>query len=201
MATSDGPRIDEPVRDGGATASAYVARAQERNRAAVERWHAERRSEASRKLAAAMPQLRARVDDALQEAVLRLLQQRVVIHDVAGWLYTVARHLLTSHLRAADTRRTAGSDDLPDVAAAEPDLSLDTLDVSLECLRWASGQLNASHYQLIYLKYAEGLSYDEIAQRTGFNLKSLGTTLRNARLRLRDLVRGCEERAETGGDA
>ena len=124
---------------------------------------------------------------------------RVVIHDVAGWLYTVARHLLTSHLRAADTRRTAGSDDLPDVAAAEPDLSLDTLDVSLECLRWASGQLNASHYQLIYLKYAEGLSYDEIAQRTGFNLKSLGTTLRNARLRLRDLVRGCEERAETGG--
>jgi RNA polymerase sigma factor (sigma-70 family) len=197
------PRTDEPARDdGAATVSAHVARAQEHNRASVERWHAERRDEASRKLTAAMPQLRARVDDALQEAVLRLLQQRVVIHDVAGWLYTVARHLLSSHLRAADTRRTAGSDDMPDVAAAEPDHALDpreALDVSLDCLRWASGQLNASHYQLIYLKYAEGLSYDEIALRTGFNLKSLGTTLRNARLRLRDLVRGCEERAEGRG--
>jgi RNA polymerase sigma factor (sigma-70 family) len=186
------PRTDEPV-------SAHVARAQEHNRASVERWHAERRGEASRKLTAALPQLRARVDDALQEAVLRLLQQRVVIHDVAGWLYTVARHLLASHLRAADTRRTAGSDEVPDVAAADPEDTPPMLDVSLDCLRWASGQLNAAHYQLIYLKYAEGLSYDEIAHRTGFNLKSLGTTLRNARLRLRDLVRGCEERAEGRG--
>lgn len=127
--------------------------------------------------------------DIVQEAALRLLQedpQRVDGKQIE-WLYTVCRN------RALDVRkreqRLSPLDDLPrvDVAPGPADRA-EQREQQAQVLALLA-ELPARQQELLRLKFREGLSYKDIAGRTGLSESNVGLLLHTAIKALRGRLR------------
>jgi RNA polymerase sigma-70 factor (ECF subfamily) len=138
-------------------------------------------------------------EDLCQETFVQAFRYLPTLEDrtrFGPWLYQIARSLCRSHRRRRALERR--------VLAAEA--------VSL---RWREGssragqagdadqaaealaELPAPEREALELRYFEGLSYGEIAARTGLSFSRVDHLIRKARARLRRRFKVREERART----
>ena len=122
------------------------------------------------------------VEDAVQEAFLRLLTARPVFRDPEhekAWL------IRTTLQRASDIRRKAEQRNVPLEDVTEPAAP----ESPGEELRSAVRALPEMYGAVIHLHYYEGYSIKEIAKLLGLPAATVGTRLARGRERLRQMLR------------
>lgn len=120
-------------------------------------------------------------EDIAQEALLALLASTRTIRDPRSWLGTVVRRATARHF-AERRRRTALALSLPPPPNRYP--------FSLEehiMLREAGCRLSPRDRAILNLKL-RGMSYEEIAERTGIATDSVGTSVSRAFRRVRRIL-------------
>jgi RNA polymerase sigma-70 factor (ECF subfamily) len=126
-----------------------------------------------------------RAEDIVQEAFMRLHAQFEDVREPKKWLYRTVHNLALNHLRdsgkivsldlkgdAGETIDTTDPQPLPDEQIARLE-GIGLVRLSLETLDKRSRQL-------VQLKFNEGLSYKEIARRTGLTVSHVGYLLHHA---------------------
>lgn len=140
----------------------------------------------------------AAVEDVLHDILAAALDQKPngePVRDVPAWLRGVALRRILMHRRSRGRARrleqTAGEQRARNGVAHTPPLPLDALLRTERDGRLADAlhALDDEDAELLRMKYIDGLSYNEIAERTGATWNSVAHRLRNARQRLRELLR------------
>jgi RNA polymerase sigma-70 factor, ECF subfamily len=107
-----------------------------------------------------------------------------------AWLFGIARNAALDELRRR-RRRASLEADPEDVAAVSPAEHADDV-VRREAVRAAVGRLAPGERELVGLKFAGGLSNEEIARVVGLSASNVGTRLHRT---LEKLRRDCDEDA------
>ncbi|HEX4575228.1 MAG TPA: RNA polymerase sigma factor [Gemmatimonadales bacterium] len=131
-------------------------------------------------------------EDAVQDALIRAFDRLVDCREpdkFAGWLFLILRNRCFAEQRRRQREGRLLEDG--DGAIAGPERS----DRAVEererhhALGRALGHLTPEQRDVFVLKHVEGLSYDEIAQRSGASVASLKMRMHRAYDRLRDLMK------------
>ncbi len=113
-------------------------------------------------------------DDLTQDCFLRMLG-RLQGYEESGrfehWLFTIARNLVTDHLRGVAKRRTGGADLLAQEPA--PAVPPPSAQVGAEKLDLALTQLNDAERELIRLRYGAELTFPVMAEIVGEKVNTL----------------------------
>jgi len=97
-----------------------------------------------------------------------------------GWLYRIAHNVLADHVRAARRRPQAElPETLSDPAADEPSAEGHRA-LEAEWLTQALDTLKPRHAEVVALRFAEGLSLEQVAQRTGMSVAAVKVTQHRA---------------------
>lgn len=131
------------------------------------------------------------VDDVMQNIAMAVVRQKSAlsgVQRVGAWLYRIAVRQVLMYRRATGRRRKllqrVQSDAVSAVDVAGP-LGVMLHDETQESVRRALGQLGELDRQLLLLKYAEGWSYRQIAERLGVQEDTVEYRLLKARRTLR----------------
>jgi RNA polymerase sigma-70 factor (ECF subfamily) len=131
------------------------------------------------------------VDDAVQETLLAVARGVSGFRGEAAfltWLDRVARHaagrVRSQQLRAPVPVDPDGSDGDADGGVGGAVVRMSSLVANRHLVGQALAELAPDLRQVVLLREAEGLGYDEIARRTGVPLNTVRTRLRRARLQL-----------------
>ncbi len=138
-----------------------------------------------------------RARDLAQEAFVRALRSAAEPDSPRAWLFTVAGNLVLDEARSAGRRkrhlelmRVEASD-----RAEEPDGMVELeMEGQRTAVRAALDQLSERDREVLLL-WDAGLSYAEIAEKSGLSVGAIGTTLARARRRLVEAHHGGEEGA------
>jgi RNA polymerase sigma factor (sigma-70 family) len=114
-------------------------------------------------------------EELVQEAFLRLIRVWGQVDNPRGWLYRSVRNLAFNHLR--DNRPEAPLDE--ERATREESLPRDLLGRSeaVGTVRMLLAEMAEDDRDLVRLKYADGLKYQEISRRTGLSVGNVGFRL------------------------
>ncbi len=123
--------------------------------------------------------------DAVQDTFLALIKERPSgeLEALAPWLFTVCRrrlidyHRKSQRLQTMDTTATLAS--TPDEAATTPSESLARKD-DANLLQRLIAQLPPRDREVVLLKFASSLSYQDIAAATGLSVGNVGYILHHA---------------------
>ncbi|GIX00886.1 MAG: hypothetical protein KatS3mg111_4218 [Pirellulaceae bacterium] len=161
------------------------------------------------------PRLRARllarlgnreeVDEVMQEVAVAAAQQAQrpePVRDVGAWLYQVAMRQMMQLRRKAGRRRKLAQRAAAWAESQEFGAENDPLRFLLaaerqEKVRNALEQLDPRDQQSLMLKYAEGLSYGQIAERLGMTPSAVQSRLHRARRALREVLTKKDESDES----
>jgi RNA polymerase sigma-70 factor (ECF subfamily) len=128
----------------------------------------------------------AEADDVAQEALLRAWA-RIGDYDpswrFSTWLYTIAARLAITRRRAA-LRRAGHEAAVDEPPAADPVDAIAVRQGADRIWRRARDLLADREYRCLYLRYAEELSADEVAERLGLTTVHVRVLLHRARLKL-----------------
>jgi RNA polymerase sigma-70 factor (ECF subfamily) len=145
----------------------------------------------------------AEAEDLTQTAILNVLRNRRNIQDVdhvKAYLFTSVRNLWRNQLRQQGRRRFVGTEAAEYIAsddASPEEQALDVLDVSVASAAFAS--LSGTSRTTLLLRYVEGLTYAELAQR--LHISTVAARQRAHRAR-EELISACiEETAQSGAAA
>jgi RNA polymerase sigma-70 factor (ECF subfamily) len=126
-------------------------------------------------------------EDLVQEAFMKLHAQFDAVREPRKWLYRTVHNLALNNRRAADkivpleqpsedgastTQDTADPQPLPDEQIARWE--------GIGLVRLSVEMLDERSRELVRLKFNEGLSYKEIAARTGLSVGNVGYVLHHA---------------------
>jgi RNA polymerase sigma-70 factor (ECF subfamily) len=110
-------------------------------------------------------------DDLAQETFVRAFKSLAYLQDpeqFARWLYGIAGHVAADAARARKRRREGGNvEDAPDLAALEDRHEHGDADQETERVFRAMAELPEEQRLVLTLRYLEGLSPKEIAERLG----------------------------------
>ncbi|MHC4464142.1 MAG: RNA polymerase sigma factor [Planctomycetota bacterium] len=102
-------------------------------------------------------------------------------HQFAGWLAVICRNAAKDMLR---NRETLGStEDLPTITAKSDQ------DGTAEAVREALSKLSVSAREVIYLRFYDGLSYEQISAVLGISEQAINGRLRRAKKKMADYLR------------
>jgi len=114
--------------------------------------------------------------DLTSEVFLRLVEQigRFTYRGrpILAWLYTIARNLVADHYRRAQRAASIPLDNLPPSATAEPSdpiqqwLTQHRLAQALSCL-------TDEQYEVILLRFLEGLDLETVAEQLGKSVRAV----------------------------
>lgn len=134
-------------------------------------------------------------EDAVQEAFLTVWRRAESFQasrgNVRAWLLTVVRNRAIDVLRARESRPkvVASLEDIRSVAAMDDDPADSALrQVEASAVRAALAALPPEQRETVELAFFSGLSYPEVAQRTGTPLGTVKSRMRLALERLRGLL-------------
>jgi RNA polymerase sigma-70 factor (ECF subfamily) len=123
-------------------------------------------------------------EDAAQQAFAKAavkLPQLKRKSQFAGWLAVICRNAARDMARSREM--TAGNVDLSAIAA-KPDG-----DGTAEAIRGALSRLPASAREVIFLRYYDGLSYEQISAVLGISQQAINGRLRRAKRKMADYLR------------
>lgn len=132
-------------------------------------------------------------DDVLQEVNVAAIEQKSPVRNegsIAAWLYQLAVWQVLQFRRRSGRQRKR----LNDAASVERTKQVKTGDPLVwllsterrELVREALTALSGEDRELLILKYIEGWTYQQIAERTGRTISSVESQLHRARARLRE---------------
>jgi len=132
-----------------------------------------------------------RAKDVVQDTFIRLYKQDVeqVKGGLKSWLYTVCRNRALDILRKEkrmisvedeELQREAVSVDAPDKAAQQNE--------QVNRVMHFMERLSENQRTVITMKFQQGLSYAEIAEKTGLTSGNIGFLIHNGLKRLRELL-------------
>jgi len=150
-------------------------------------------------------------EDILQEVFSELVEATrllMPIEHLSGWLFQVARNRITDLFRKkkpellGDLGRAneEGAPDLEELLPSPEDgpEALYARKVILEELEWAIGELPEEQRQVFVLHELEGLSFKEIARKTGVGINTLLSRKRYAVRRLRGSLQAMHDEIMKG---
>ena len=123
-------------------------------------------------------------EDAAQQAFAKAavkLPQLKNKNRFAGWLAAICRNVARDMLRRAENYHTA--EDLSMVAAKS-----DT-DESAEAVRKALSKISSSARELIFLRYYDGMSYEQMSEVLDISEQAINGRLRRAKKKMADYLR------------
>ena len=131
--------------------------------------------------------------DCFQETFICALElsRRCRVHEPSALLVRVATSRAINRLRqrTRQSRNTAGSPNLADLAAENPGPVQQAQCRELaEKLRQAVGRLPAQEAEVFCLRYLNDMSYRQIAKQLGIKANAAGVLLHRARLKLREVL-------------
>ena len=131
---------------------------------------------------------RARAEDTVQEAFMKLHAQFESVEKPRPWLYRTVHNLALNQRRAAgktvsldqfsDDHENSSSTDTPDPALL-PDEQIIRLE-GIGQVRLSLGALDERSRELVRLKFHDDLSYRDISARTGISVSNVGYILHHA---------------------
>ena len=140
------------------------------------------------KIAYYMLESEAEAEDAVQEVFLKLWETRDALDSIAypkAYCVRMLKNLCIDRIRKA--QHLAFPEELPEPEPVRPgDEAMDAkkrLNNILEAIK----ALPERHRQVLVLRTIEGLSYEEIAERTGINYLTLRVLLSQARSKLKNV--------------
>jgi len=126
-------------------------------------------------------------EDAAQQAFAKAavkLPQLRKENRFAGWLAVICRNVAKDMARNVGAGlRVCPTDDLSMVAAKSRD------DDTTETVREAISKLSASARELIFLRYYDGMSYEQISSVLGISEQAINGRLRRAKKKMADYLR------------
>jgi len=126
-------------------------------------------------------------EDAAQQAFAKAavkLPQLRKENRFAGWLAVICRNAAKDMARNVGAGlRVCPTDDLSMVAAKSRD------DDTTETVREAISKLSASARELIFLRYYDGMSYEQISSVLGISEQAINGRLRRAKKKMADYLR------------
>lgn len=148
--------------------------------------------------------VRYRIPDATQaEDLTAQIFERVLTHlnaydhaqaTFAVWLFTVARNLVTDHLRSQRRRRWFSWEQLPDHAQLNPLPEEQVIHGEMhEALLSALSVLSDRDRDLLALKFVAQMTNRRIAELTGLSESNVGVILHRALRQLRNELRAEDE--------
>ncbi len=123
-------------------------------------------------------------EDAAQQAFAKAavkLPQLKKESQFAGWLAVICRNVAKDMARRKENLRT--TDDLSMIAAKSRD------DDTTETIREAISKLSASAREVIFLRYYDGMSYEQISAVLGISEQAINGRLRRAKKKMADYLR------------
>jgi len=126
-----------------------------------------------------------RAEDIVQEAFMRLHAQFEDVREPKKWLYRTVHNLALNHLRdsgkivSLDLKGDAGATIDTTDPQPLPDEQIARLE-GIGLVRLSLKTLDKRSRELVRLKFNEGLSYKEIARRTGLTVSHIGYLLHHA---------------------
>lgn len=132
-----------------------------------------------------------RARDVVQDTFIRLCQQdpEKLRKGLKSWLFTVCRNRALDHIRK--DKRLQPLDDIAweKMAGSElrPDLHAEREEVLSNVMR-VLARLSDNQREVILLKFQQGLSYREIATRTGLSSGNIGFLIHTGLKRVRELL-------------
>lgn len=126
-----------------------------------------------------------RAEDIVQEAFMRLHAQFEDVREPKKWLYRTVHNLALNHLRdsgkivSLDLKGDAGATIDTTDPQPLPDEQIARLE-GIGLVRLSLETLDKRGRELVRLKFNEGLSYKEIARRTGLTVSHVGYLLHHA---------------------
>ena len=123
-------------------------------------------------------------EDAAQEAFARAavrLPQLRQKSKFAGWLAVICRNAAKDMIRRTQDR--------PAVIERSVVANQSDQEVVVEVIREAIGGLSAAARELIFLRYYDGLSYEQISAVLGISEQAINGRLRRAKRRMADYLR------------
>src|SRR5712664_617474 len=126
-----------------------------------------------------------RAEDIVQEAFMRLHAQFEDVREPKKWLYRTVHNLALNHLRdsgkivSLDLKGDAGATIDTTDPQPLPDEQIARLE-GIGLVRLSLKTLDKRSRELVRLKFNEGLSYKEIARRTGLTVSHVGYLLHHA---------------------
>ncbi len=126
-------------------------------------------------------------EDAAQQAFAKAalkLPQLKKESRFAGWLAVICRNVAKDMARNVGAGlRVCPTDDLSMIAAKSRD------DDTTETVREAISKLSASARELIFLRYYDGMSYEQISSVLGISEQAINGRLRRAKKKMADYLR------------
>ncbi len=128
------------------------------------------------------------VEDVTQEVFIAAIKS---IRSFRGesrfstWLRTLTNHKVAEYYRKRNRKQEAPQVPLSEIVSRGEDNPARWMDEQL-ALRHALNQLSEAHREVILLRFAEGLQFNEIADLTGRNLDSTKSLFRRAMSALRN---------------
>jgi RNA polymerase sigma-70 factor (ECF subfamily) len=122
-------------------------------------------------------------EDAAQQAfasAVRKLPQLKNKNKFAGWLAVICRNAARDMVRTREEHYP--SEDFLAIAAESQD------DDSVEAIREAIAKLPASAREVIFLRYYDGLSYEQISAVLGISEQAINGKLRRAKKKMADYL-------------
>ena len=141
----------------------------------------------------------ATVDDLTQEVLVKAQQAGPSLKDsskVEGWVFPIARNLITDHFSNAKKFVIFSSND---DSAIRPDIALFTQEQEsrkahlLRCIHAFAESLPDHYRTALELVDFEGISQVELAERFGLTVSAAKSRVQRARTRLRVLIDACCE--------
>ena len=124
-------------------------------------------------------------EDAAQQAFAKAalkLPQLKKESRFAGWLAVICRNVAKDMARRSENLRI--TDDLSTIAAKSRDD-----DSTAETVREAISKLSASAREVIFLRYYDGMSYEQISTVLGISEQAINGRLRRAKKKMADYLR------------
>ncbi len=128
------------------------------------------------------------VEDVTQEVFIAVVKS---LHSFRGeaqfgtWLRTLTNHKVAEYYRKRNRKREAPEAPLSEPVGAGEDSRLKMVEERV-ILRKALNQISETHREVIMLRFAEGMQFNDIAKLTGQNLEATKSLFRRAMSALRN---------------
>lgn len=141
-------------------------------------------------------------NDAFQEAFVKVIttvKQGRYTPDgkFAAWLMRIAHNLIIDHFRQSKSEATVSADQADYAVLNRPELASDTIEDTLvdrairDDVRHMVRQLPREQRQVLVMRYYGGMSFKEIAERTGVSINTALGRMRYALINLRRKAAPC----------